>query len=73
VKNILYGLAAISLGCFIGGVVFGPTAYRLGVESANEVIEASACGDSNGVVAEGWEERCSERAASNQATQSGSE
>lgn len=66
-KNFLYGLAAISLGCFIGGVVFGPAAYRQGVERANEVIEASACGDSTGTVAEGWEDRCSERATSNEA------
>jgi hypothetical protein len=63
VKKFLYGLAAISLGCFIGGVVFGPTAYRHGVERANEVIEASACGDSGGAIAEGWEEHCSKRAA----------
>ena len=68
-KNFLYGLAAVSLGCFIGGVVFGPAAYRLGVERANEVIEASACGDSSGEVAEGWEERCSARAASKQSNQ----
>jgi hypothetical protein len=66
-KHLLYSLAAIGLGCFIGGVLLGPTAYRMGVERATSEIEASTCGDRDGVVAEGWEERCSERAASNQA------
>lgn len=43
----------------------GPSAKRLGAERAILEIEASACGDTIGDVAKGWEDRCSERAASN--------
>jgi hypothetical protein len=35
-----------------------------GSQVSMTAIEASACGDTTGVVAGGWEERCSERAAS---------
>ena len=45
-------------------MVLGPSARKHGEEQATLVIEASACGDTTGVVSKGWEERCSERAKS---------
>lgn len=42
----------------------GPSAQQHGAERATLEIEASACGDTTGVVAKGWEDRCSKRAAS---------
>lgn len=45
-------------------VFIGPIAKQHGADRATLVIEASACGDSTGIVAEGWEERCADRAAS---------
>jgi hypothetical protein len=54
---------AIVIGSFFGFVVLGPSARQHGKDQATLVIEASACGDLTGVVSEGWEERCFERAA----------
>lgn len=54
---------AVVMGSFFGFVVLGPSARQHGKDQATSVIEASACGDLSSVVSEGWEERCSERAA----------
>ena len=62
-KTLLNCLLLISLGLFLGGVVLGPFAWNLGSHKAQLEIEASACGDITGVVAEGWEDFCSKRAA----------
>ncbi|MDQ0655219.1 hypothetical protein [Pseudomonas cedrina] len=66
-KTFLSCLAAISVVCMITVVVFGPTAKRQGTERANAVIEASACGDDDGIVSKDWEEHCSKRASSDHA------
>lgn len=54
----------VSITVPVAFMVLGPIARQHGVEQATLVIEASACGDTTGDVAEGWENRCSERAAS---------
>ncbi|KAA8704138.1 hypothetical protein [Pseudomonas cannabina] len=63
-KTFLYCLVAISTACMLTVAFLGPTAKREGAERANAEIEASVCGDDDGVVAKGWEEHCLKRASS---------
>ena len=62
-KTLIDCLLLTSLGLFIGVVVLGPFAWNLGGQHAQLEIEASACGDTTGIVSEGWEDFCAQRAA----------
>lgn len=63
-RFLLICFCVVSITVPVAFMVLGPSARQHGADRATLVIEASACGDTTGVVAEGWEERCSERAAS---------
>lgn len=63
-RFLLICFCVVAITVPVAFVVLGPSARQHGADRATLVIEASACGDTTGVVAEGWKDRCSERAAS---------